>query len=228
MSSAPKALFRQQRSSRGDPFEQRLWPWLSHLSECRQHHHAVGRFDHDRESDVRRQLEVVFAAHHEAVSRYVRRRTRPELVDDAVAETFLVACRRPDAIPRDPLPWLLGVARRVLATQRRSTRRRLALTTKLAEVIGPSTVPASEQGSEEYAVRTALARLSDADREAITLIAWDDLSPAQAAIALGLSDTAFRGRLARARKRLRKQLERRPAQPAIGDNPLTPQKEATL
>lgn len=188
------------------------------------------RFDRERERDVHRQLEVVFAAHHEAVSRYVRRRTRPELVDDAVAETFLVACRRPDAIPLDPLPWLLGVARRVLATQRRSTRRRLALTTRLAEVIGPSAVPASEQDSEENTVRTALVRLSAADREAITLIAWEDLTPAQAAIALGLSDTAFRARLSRARKRLRKQLDRRPAQPVISDDtPLTPQKkEATL
>jgi len=81
------------------------------------------RPDSKDEHPARAQLESLFIAHHEEVARYVRRRAAPELIDDAVAETFLVACRRPGAIPPDPLPWLLGVARRVLATQRRSAQR---------------------------------------------------------------------------------------------------------
>ena len=66
--------------------------------------------DAEREEASRQRLEELFAVHHEAVAQYARRRTRPELVDDAVAETFLVACRRLNTIPADPLPWLLAVS----------------------------------------------------------------------------------------------------------------------
>ena len=50
-----------------------------------------------------------------AVAAYALRRTSPEAVEDAVAETFLVAWRRLDEVPAEPLPWLYGVARRTLA-----------------------------------------------------------------------------------------------------------------
>jgi RNA polymerase sigma-70 factor (ECF subfamily) len=136
----------------------------------------------------------------------VRRRTRLELVDDAVAETFLVACRRPGAVPEDPLPWLLGVARRVIATQRRSERRRAALRLKLFGA-DRSDAEAPIGASPTYSAgHAALAGLSEADREAIALIAWDGLTTTQAAAVLGISPVAFRARLSRARKRLRKQL----------------------
>ena len=46
--------------------------------------------------------------------------------DDVVSETFLVAWRRLEAIGEDPLPWLLGVARRVLSNARGGERRRVA------------------------------------------------------------------------------------------------------
>ena len=37
--------------------------------------------------------------------------------DEIAAETFLVAWRKFDALPSDPLPWLYGVARNVVARQ---------------------------------------------------------------------------------------------------------------
>jgi len=180
------------------------------------------RPDSKGEHPARAQLESLFIAHHEEVARYVRRRTAPELVDDAVAETFLVACRRPKAIPPDPLPWLLGVARRVLATQRRSAHRRFALATRLAAAAPHPTESATSQNSDlETAVRDALARLAEPDREAITLIAWEGLTPAQAAVVLGVSRVAFRARLSRARGRLRKQLDRELPEPASRVKPDT-------
>ena len=59
----------------------------------------------------------------------------------------------------------------------------------------------------------ALRSLYPTDREALLLVAWEDLAPTQAARALGLNPTAFRVRLLRARRRLRAALEedRRPA-----------------
>jgi DNA-directed RNA polymerase specialized sigma24 family protein len=64
-------------------------------------------------------FEQLFKAHYERVLSYALRRTNSSVADDAVAETFLIAWRRLESIPRDELPWLLGVTRRVLANQRR-------------------------------------------------------------------------------------------------------------
>jgi len=180
------------------------------------------RPDSEREHAARAQLASLFIAHHEGVARYVRRRTAPELVDDAVAETFLVACRRPGAIPPDPFPWLLGVARRVAATQRRSAHRRFALATRLAvEAPQPNESATAQSSDLEAVVRDALERLSEPDREAITLIAWEGLTPAQAAVVLGVTRVAFRARLSRARRRLRKQLAQELPEPGSRVNPRT-------
>ena len=50
-----------------------------------------------------------------------------------VSSTFLVAWRRFDPVPVDALPWLIGVARRVLADQWRAESRRKALGDRLAD-----------------------------------------------------------------------------------------------
>lgn len=89
------------------------------------------------DSDRRTQFEAMFATHHEAVRRYVVRRQSGALVDDAIAETFLVAWRRLDEILDRTLPWLLGVARRVLADQRRAVRRRRSLTARPSRIGAP-------------------------------------------------------------------------------------------
>ncbi len=168
----------------------------------------MGTSPTDDEQAARDRLEALFRRHHAAVARYARRRAAAELVDDVVAETFLVAWRRLEDVPADELPWLLGVARRTLATQRRATSRRTALVQKLA-ADHPAGGDGPGAGSElDVAVADALARLRPADREAITLVAWDGLTPAQAAVALGQPRVAFRVRLHRAKARLRTELER--------------------
>jgi RNA polymerase sigma-70 factor (ECF subfamily) len=52
----------------------------------------------------------------------------------------------------------------------------------------------------------ALRAISRLDREALLLVAWEDLAPSQAAKALGINPAAFRVRLLRARRRLRASL----------------------
>jgi RNA polymerase sigma-70 factor (ECF subfamily) len=150
-------------------------------------------------------LEELFRRHHQAVSAYARRRAAGDTADDVVASTFLVAWRRLDEVPDDSLPWLLAVARNVIATQQRGSRRRGALRLRL-EQSDPSPAPAVDEPAGPIAA--ALGRLPANDREAITLIAWDGLRPAEAAAVLGQSPTAFRVRLHRARRRLRRELER--------------------
>lgn len=133
---------------------------------------------------------------------YARRRAPAAVADDVAAETFAVAWRRAGDVPEEPLPWLLGVARRVLATQRRADARRTRLHRLLLETAPPP--PPPHDGGR---VAEALSRLSERDREAILLIAWEGLAPRQAAAVLGVTPTAFWVRLHRARRRVRAALE---------------------
>jgi RNA polymerase sigma-70 factor (ECF subfamily) len=156
------------------------------------------------DSDRRTQFEAIFAAHHDAVRRYVVRRQSGALVDDAVADTFLVVWRRLDEIPDRTLPWLLGVARRVLADQRRAGRRRRSLSQRLhVDVLTHGAVPDWEPPAGlTPELASALAALTEHEREALLLVAWDQLSAADAARVAGCSAAAFRVRVHRARRRV--------------------------
>jgi RNA polymerase sigma-70 factor, ECF subfamily len=150
--------------------------------------------------DRRGAFEELFSAHYWAVRAYVLRRAPSASAEDVVAETFLVAWRRLDTLGEDPLPWLLGVARRVLANQQRAERRRGALTTRLQDLLAgqtPGWEPPAEM-SDELAI--AMVRLSPHEREALLLVAWEGLDPARAARAAGCTPAAFRARLHRARR----------------------------
>jgi DNA-directed RNA polymerase specialized sigma24 family protein len=72
-------------------------------------------------------FEQIYSEHREAVRAYVRRRAPEDVVEDIVADTFLVCLRRLDRVPRDPLPWLDAVARKTLANERRKRARRASL-----------------------------------------------------------------------------------------------------
>jgi RNA polymerase sigma factor (sigma-70 family) len=151
----------------------------------------------------RERFAQTFEEHYRAVTAYALRRTTPAEAEDAVAETFLVAWRRLDELPEEAKPWLLGVARRVLANQRRAAGRRHAL----AEIVAGT--PAGEADPPRRpAVLQALARLSDSDREVLLLVAWDGLSIQEAAAALRCTRTAAKVRLHRARRRFRAELYR--------------------
>jgi RNA polymerase sigma-70 factor (ECF subfamily) len=154
--------------------------------------------------DRRTRFEALFAAHHDAVRRYVVRRLEGALVDDAVADTFLVAWRRLDEIPDGALPWLLGVARRVLADQRRAARRRRSLSERLHVGALPDRVNRDWEPPAGLTpqLASALAVLTEHEREALLLVAWDQLSAADAARVAGCSAAAFRVRLHRARQRV--------------------------
>jgi RNA polymerase sigma factor (sigma-70 family) len=166
-----------------------------------------------REVDRRGAFEALFAAHYWAVRGYVLRRSPSAAVEDVVAETFLVAWRRLDGIGADPLPWLLGVARRVLANQQRAERRRGALTARLQGLFpgqAPNWEPPAAM-SDELAV--AMVKLSPQEREALLLVAWEGLDSARAARAAGCTPVAFRARLHRARRHVAAAL----ADPAIAN-----------
>lgn len=181
---------------------------------------AARRVDEVPRSEALVQFQAIYDAHYGAVSAYVRRRTSdPADAQDAVAETFTVAWRRLDDLPEPDgaLPWLYGVARRVLANQRRGNRRRDDLSTRLrgqpGGIIDVEThVSAAE---ERRTVLAALARLRHADQEILRLAVWEELSHRDIAAIVGCAEPAVAVRLHRARNRLGRELgkeARRPGQ----------------
>ncbi len=161
--------------------------------------------------DPRARFDRLFDRHFAAVRAYVVRRSDADVVDDVLSETFLVAWRRIDSVPGDALPWLLGVARRVLANQRRARARRGALVDVLASALPRE--PISEPVGRVFGdLSAAIAVLSAREREALLLVAWEGLEPDRAARVVGCAPAAFRARLYRARRRLAAQLRSTPGQ----------------
>lgn len=137
---------------------------------------------------------------------YALRRASVEVAKDAVADAFLAAWRRFDQLPEDPLPWLIEATRRTLANQRRSSVRQAQLAERLAHEHSLQIEPVFAAGIDDEPVKAALWRLSVDDREALALVAWEGLTPSQAARSLGCSPVAFRVRLHRARRRFERAL----------------------
>jgi RNA polymerase sigma-70 factor, ECF subfamily len=148
-------------------------------------------------------FEELYRAHAGRVRAYALRRTTAGAADDVVSEVFLIAWRRLDRVPDRPLPWLLGVARRVLANRRRSDDRVGALHARLAAAHrdhDPDALPGDER------VLAALAGCSEADRELLMLVAWEELAAPEIAEVLGIRRGTVAVRLHRARQRFAESL----------------------
>lgn len=144
---------------------------------------------------------------HRHVYGYCRRRTHADKVEDAVADIFLTVWRRIDQVPEgdESLPWIYGVAFRVLSHQWRGVARRRRLSDKLASIGADSVIAPEEyiiKGDESRMVHEALDRLKPTDQEILRLTAWEELEQREVALALGISVGAVRQRLYQARKNL--------------------------
>lgn len=154
-----------------------------------------------------RRYDELFRAHGRSVVSYCSWRSHPSGdAQDAAAEVFLIAWRRLDEVPAGDAArvWLYATARRVVANQRRSGRRRSALREELARQPAPPPEPApfaSDPAGDR--VRDALRRLDPVDREVLLLSEWESLAPAEIARVLGCLAVTARGRLHRARRRFR-------------------------
>jgi RNA polymerase sigma-70 factor (ECF subfamily) len=142
-------------------------------------------------------------SHLGAVAAYARRRGNRD-ADAIAAEVMTIAWRRLADVPvDDPRPWLYATARNLVFADGRRTS--FAATSEAGELgaIGP----APEILELDPALGVALQSLSRLDREALLLVAWEDLTPTQAARSLSINPTAFRVRLLRARRRMRAKLD---------------------
>lgn len=141
-----------------------------------------------------------FAAvfHHlGAVTAYAKRRgcTDPDAI---AAEAMAIAWRKLADVPEDdPLPWLYATARNLVYADWRNPARSTVPDSSAPDSAAPEPLDHELDGR----LRAALLGLSLEDREALLLVAWEDLTPTQAAKAVGTTAVAFRVRLHRARRR---------------------------
>lgn len=135
----------------------------------------------------------------------LRRAASAEDAADVVADTFLVAWRRIEEVPRGESArlWLYGVARRTLANQRRSAQRRTALGDRLRRDLAAAIPDHADAVVRTSTVTAAVAALPEKDREVVYLSVWEGLEPRQIAVVLGVSSLSVRTRRTRIRARLR-------------------------
>jgi RNA polymerase sigma-70 factor (ECF subfamily) len=161
----------------------------------------------------------LYADAYEDVLKFVQRRVHPSRADDVVADAFLVVWRRIDdapTLPGDLRAWLFGIARRCLLNARRAQGRGEALAVRLAEAM-PDDRASDGFDPELVALRIDLAaawrELSANEQEVLALAVFENLTSTQAGHVLGISSMAYRLRLVRARRALRRQLDRTDPEP---------------
>lgn len=161
-------------------------------------------------------FEAFYRAHVEAVLGFVARRVDdPYLAADLTADVFLAAIDSAHTYRRgrgDPVAWLYGVARNVVADERRRRGRELRAAGRFAGrslVEDDDLVQLHERIDAEARSRElyhAMDRLPDSERALVELVALDGLAVRDAARVIGVQPVAARVRLHRARRLLRSHL----------------------
>lgn len=154
-------------------------------------------------------FEPLVARHSAALHGYLVRRA-PAAADDLLSEVWLQAYahrRTYDAVRGSARGWLFGVARNVLARHRQTVARAATRPQVSADATVGDPWQAVDQRLDAAAVgeelRDRLAELPETERELLLLVAWEQLTPAEAAAAVGIPTGTARSRLHRARTRLR-------------------------
>ncbi|MGX6600915.1 RNA polymerase sigma factor [Micromonosporaceae bacterium Da 78-11] len=139
----------------------------------------------------------LYATHQVAVTRYgLRRLAGADSAGELAQEVFIVAWRRRQDVPDQALPWLYGVARRLLANQRRTRRPVPSPEVDIAVAGGADLVTTVAD------LRVALTTLTEDDQEILRLVGWEELTVAEAAVVVGCSRATAAVRLHRVRRRL--------------------------
>jgi RNA polymerase sigma-70 factor (ECF subfamily) len=155
----------------------------------------------------------LFWRHGPAVHSYLSRRAGHQLADDLLEEVWVRAFRSRDRYdPRLPAPpWLYGIARKVLLGHFRSQHAIPAGDNDRRRLGEPDSWDAVDDRLDARrtvaGLTDALAGLADEDREVLLLVAWEQLTPAEAAVVLDIPQGTARSRLHRARVQLRGYLE---------------------
>jgi RNA polymerase sigma-70 factor (ECF subfamily) len=159
---------------------------------------------------------AVVQRHEAAIHGFLSRRAGRHVADDLLGEVWVRAFAGRgsyDLSYRDARPWLYGIARNVLRAHWRASVTADAASgsdvagagSKPEEVADPwdDIVDRLDSAALARALVSAVRALPPAEREVLLLVAWEQLSPAEAAVALGVPPGTARSRLHRARAKLR-------------------------
>ena len=183
------------------------------------------------------QFEALFHATRIDLLAYIARRCESaEDAADVLAETYLIAWRKLDAIPAGEQArlWLFGVARNLLLRGASRRRTRHALVERLAAELRLAWSQQSPVEDERVApLRAAVAALPEREREIVLLTAWEGLAPREIGVVLGVSANVVRVGLHRARTKLKRAVSADPpttnvrsimpaCEPSIAKSPARP------
>ena len=176
---------------------------------------AVQPGSRDRPAGPLEEFEQVYLRNVDVLMGYFARRCRePQTVADLASETFVRAMEgfaRFDPRRGSERPWLFGIAAHVFARHcqqsagGRDAIERLGGHRPLDSGEIEELAERIDAGREGAALMRRYARLPIDERVAIELVDLEELTPKEAALALGVSRVAFRKRLSRARSRLRRE-----------------------
>lgn len=170
---------------------------------------AIGRSCTDPQA-----FAAIFERHFVAIHRYLARRLGADVADDLAGDVFRIAFERRqdfDLARPSALPWLYGIATKLMQGRWRSEMRHLRALERLRAGAHVDTDLDSfdlvdrRLDAAHHAARAkrCLADLSSGDRDALILFAVEGLAYAEVAEALQIPIGTVRSRIARARGRLR-------------------------
>ena len=161
-------------------------------------------------------FECFYREHVEAVQRFVARRVdEPYLAADLTADVFVAAIESARSYRRsrgEPVAWLFGIARNVVAGEHRRNAKELRTAARVRgrELVDEEDLVALHERIDAEATARSLyqemVRLSAGERAVLELVALDGLTVGEAAHALGIGPVAARVRLHRARRLLQDRL----------------------
>ena len=140
--------------------------------------------------------------HGPAVHAYLARRTGRQDADDLLGEVWLRAFKGRASYDRrcpDARPWLYGIARNVLRAHWRYASRPMVHTVAPDSSDAWSDVDVRlDAAAQGETLRQVLAALSEDEREVLLLVVWEELTPAEVSVVLGIPQGTARSRLHRA------------------------------
>ena len=148
---------------------------------------------------------ATFREHLAPLSKYLTRRVDRSDVEDLAADVFEIAWRKRGSCPEGmQLAWLYKIAGFAVANHRRKQNRRgVSMQLLDTDAAAPS---AEDLALSNGNLADAFASLSDADRQVLSLVAFEGLGIGEAAVALGVSANTASQRIKRARERLARKL----------------------
>jgi RNA polymerase sigma factor (sigma-70 family) len=144
--------------------------------------------------------------HEVAIHGYLARRAGHQAADDLLGEVWVRAFGARhgyDTSHDDARPWLYGIARNVLRAHWRDGQNIDLATPEEALDPWDEITDRLDLAVRARALVSALRKLPSSERDVLLLVAWEQLTPAEAAVVLSIPAGTARSRLHRARATLR-------------------------